>query len=166
MGYHLANVLLHAANAVLVWRILRRFNAPGALLAAAIFAVHPVHVESVAWITERKNVLSGLFYLASMLCYLRFLGFEESVPPEQVQRGPWSAYSAAIVLFLCSLLCKSVTATLPAAILLILWWKTGRIRWKDFLLVTPMLALGAVSGPDDRILGEGISWAPRGPHGP
>ena len=70
-GYHAVNVLLHLANTLLLWRILRWLKVPGALAVAALFAVHPIHVESVAWVIERKDVLSGMFYLACILAWLR-----------------------------------------------------------------------------------------------
>ena len=122
LGYHLFNVLMHALSAVLVWRILRRLRVPGALLAAAIFALHPVHVESVAWVTELKNVQSCLFYLLALLCYLRFLGLSESEVGTAVEyrRGCWPFFFMAVFLFLGALASKTVAATLPATILLIL----------------------------------------------
>ncbi|HAH31088.1 MAG TPA: hypothetical protein DCL44_02105, partial [Elusimicrobia bacterium] len=180
LGYHLLNVLLHALNAVLVWRILRRLCVPGALMAAAVFALHPVCVESVAWITELKNVLSGLFYLTSLLCYLRFLDVAgpESQPagppssrnvvsntaPAEVSNRHWPFYSLSIFLFLCALASKTVTASLPAVILLIIWWKTGRISWKNLLPTVPMFILGAGSGlltsHLEKTLGaSGYEWA-------
>ncbi len=135
MGYHLTNVALHAVNAILVWRLLRRWHPAVAWWTAALFAVHPVHVESVAWITERKNVLSGVFYLASFLSYLRYR-----------DSGHWRRYLLAFVLFGAALLSKSVTATLPAAILVVLWWRDGRIGWSDIRPLIPFFVIGIASG--------------------
>src|SRR5207244_904477 len=125
LGYHLVNVLLHGANAILVWVIDRRLALPGAWLAAAVFAVHPVHVESVAWITERKNLLSGALYLAAFLAYLR------------AADGTRGAYRVALGLFLGALLAKTVTSTLPLVLLPVVWWKRGRVGPRDVLLLLP-----------------------------
>jgi len=135
IGYHAVNVSLHAINAVIVFWLLRRLEVPGAWMIGAVFAVHPVHVESVAWITERKNVLSALFYLLSMGCYLRF---------ESVQR--WSWYVGALGLFILALLSKSVTATLPVALLLIRYLKEWRIGRREILELVPFLVIGAAMG--------------------
>ncbi len=142
-GYHLTNVLLHAASAVLLWRILRRLSVPGAWLAAAVFAVHPVQVESVAWITERKNVLSGVFYFASMLAYLRFTGLESDARRE---RRPWRLYALSFVCFAAALLSKTVTCSLPAVVVLLLWWKRSRLDARELLPLAPMFVLGAYMG--------------------
>lgn len=136
-GYHVVNVVLHAVNAILVWRVLALLALPGAWLAAAIFAVHPVHVESVAWITERKNVLSGVFYLLALLAYLRFAGLGAPVARRRV-------YALALGLFACALLAKTVTCTLPVVALLVLWAKRGTLTRRDVLPVLPFLAVGAV----------------------
>jgi protein O-mannosyl-transferase len=136
LGYHLVNVAQHAACAVLFAWILRRLAVPGAWLAAALFALHPVHVESVAWISEQKNTLSLLFYLAAALAYLRF-------DTERSRRY----YALGLGLFVLALLSKTVTASLPAALLVILWWKRGRLSWRaDILPLLPWLALGAGAG--------------------
>src|SRR5213596_1494228 len=116
-GYHWVNLLLHVANALLLWAVLARLKIPGAWLAAAIFALHPVQVESVAWITERKNVLSGVFYLAAALVYLR----------TALPTGRPRAYGLALALFACALLAKTVTCTLPVALALVVGWKRGRL---------------------------------------
>ena len=135
-GYHMVNVLLHATSACLVFFIVRQLKLPGAYLAAAIFAIHPVYVESVAWITELKNTLSGVCYLAAMLLYLHF---------DASRRR--STYLLASICFLLGLLSKTVTATLPAALLVIFWWQRGRLEFKrDVLPLMPWFILGAASG--------------------
>ncbi len=161
-GYHLINVLLHAASAVLLWFALRRLSVPGAWLAAAVFALHPVQVESVAWITERKNVLSGLFYMAALLCYLRFepAGGRELAGPRR-----WRYYGLALALFFCALLSKTVTCSLPAVILLLLWWKRDRLTARNVLPLVPMFALGAVMSvvtvlmEKHNVRAQGADWA-------
>ena len=140
-GYHLVNIALHAAAACLFALVLARVR-PGAggcpgseWLAAAVFALHPVCVESVAWISEQKNTLSLVFYLLSALAYLRF---------ERERR--WVHYVLASGLFILALLSKSVTATLPAALLLMAAWRRGHLSWRDAGPLLPWFAMGAASG--------------------
>ncbi|MHC4216321.1 MAG: tetratricopeptide repeat protein, partial [Planctomycetota bacterium] len=140
-GYHVVNILLHAAGTVLLWRVLTALQVPGALIAAAIFALHPVHVESVAWITERKNVLSGVFYFSSALMYFRYaLGPENTLSC----RGPARFYAASLVLFLCALLSKTAVCMLPVVFLLVLWWKRNRIGWADVRALLPFCTLAII----------------------
>jgi tetratricopeptide (TPR) repeat protein len=134
--YHLVNVFLHVASALLLFKILADLRIPGAWLAAAIFALHPVQVESVAWISELKNTLSGVFFLSTILVYLRF---------DQTRNG--RAYFVALGLFGLGLLSKSVIAILPAAILVVLWWKRGKLSLKsDVGPLIPFLAIGMSGG--------------------
>jgi tetratricopeptide (TPR) repeat protein len=136
LGYHLVNVALHIGAAFLLFRGLRRLEIPGAELAALVFALHPVHVESVAWITELKNTLSAVFYLAAIVVYTRFDETRDK-----------RSYGWALALFVLALSSKTVTATLPAALLVILWWRRGALKWsRDVYPVVPMLILGAVAG--------------------
>jgi tetratricopeptide (TPR) repeat protein len=136
LGYHLANLLLHAAAAILVMLIMRRLGLPGAWLAALIFALHPVCVESVAWIAEQKNTLSTVFYLSAALLYLHF---------DQTRRR--SRYFLALALFVLAVLSKTVTDTLPAALLVVFWWQRGRLGWKrDVMPLLPWFAFGAAAG--------------------
>ena len=153
-GYHSVNVALHALSAIVLWCLLKRLHLPDAWLAACLFAVHPVHVESVAWITERKNVLSGLLYLLAAHAYLRAIDLGADVAPRPAPRAApslashlaprWGWYVTSFVLFLGALFSKTVTASLPAAILLVIWWKTGRIRVRDVVPLVPFFAVGFV----------------------
>ncbi len=143
LGYHLTNILLHAASAILLWRLLKRLEVPGAWLAAAVFGCHPVHVESVAWVTERKNVLSAAFYLGAAHAWLSFRPLEGG--PSQ-GRESWRGYPAVVALFLGALLSKTVTATFPAAMLVLAWWRTGRVAARQIAPAAPLLALGAGMG--------------------
>ena len=136
LGYHLLNVALHALAAFLVVKIVRRLALPGAWLAGLLFALHPLCVEAVAWISEQKSTLSGAFYLAAALLYLRF---------DETRKR--STYAAALALFLAALAAKTVTAVLPAVLLVIFWWRRGRLSGKrDLLPLAPFFLLGASAG--------------------
>jgi protein O-mannosyl-transferase len=135
-GYHLLSILLHFISALLLVVILKRLGIPGAWLAGGIFALHPVMVESVAWITELKNTLSGVFFLGAGLVYLRFDHKREK-----------KFYAIALLLFILGLLAKSVIVTLPAALLVVFWWKRGKIEFKrDVIALLPFFTVGIVSG--------------------
>jgi tetratricopeptide (TPR) repeat protein len=137
LPYHLENVLLHILAAVLFWRALFRLQVPGAWLAASLFALHPVMVESAAWITERKNVLSLVLFLGALLAYLRY---EEELKVSGSKLKVF--YGLALVLFLGALLAKSTACSLPAVILLLAWWRRGRLGWRtDVLPTLPFFAL-------------------------
>ena len=155
LGYHLTNVLLQALNAILLWTVLRRLNVRGAWLAAAIFAVHPVNVESVAWVTERKNLLAGFFYLSSALAGLRFWLPDLATAEGRATRvsetsatglGDRKFYWLALCLYLCALLAKTATIALPVAILLVVWWKRGKMGWRELFPLAPFLAVGMAMG--------------------
>jgi protein O-mannosyl-transferase len=144
-SHHVVNTGLHALNALLLWGVLRRLRVTGAYAVALVFAVHPVHLESVAWITERKNVLSGAFYLAALWAYLRAAGLSAGEPRAVVTSGrAW--YVASLLLFAGALLSKTVTATLPAVLLLLHWWVRGGVTARDWIRVAPFFALGLVAG--------------------
>jgi protein O-mannosyl-transferase len=137
-GYHWVNLLLHVANALLVWAVLARLKVPGAWLAGALFALHPVQVESVAWITERKNVLMGFFFLLTLFSWIAFVA-------ERAKR-PWLFYGMALILYLLALSAKTTACTLPAALFLILWLQKKPISWTRIFQIIPFLVLGIAMG--------------------
>ncbi len=147
-GYHSVNILLHAINALLVWLLLKRLSVPGAWLAAALFGLHPVQVESVAWITELKSVLSLFFILLTLGCWIEFVGDRS--------RRFW--HWLALMFYALALFSKTTACTLPAALLLILWLKGRPIDWRRLAQVVPFLAMG---------LGMGLltTWWERFRHG-
>ena len=154
IGYHLVNLVFHASSCCVLALILRHLwltpsaASPGPpqprtevprgaeWLAALIFAVHPVCVESVAWITEQKNTLSLLAYLLAAFAYLQFAQ----------KRRPW-LYAAASVLFLVAMGSKTITVSLPAALLIIRWWKKGKLPWRSEVVpLIPWFAAAAAVG--------------------
>jgi protein O-mannosyl-transferase len=155
LGYHLANIVLHATAAWILVLILRKLAFPAPWLAGLIFALHPVCVESVAWISEQKNTLSAVFYFGAALAYLNF---------DQTRRR--EPYFFAFGLFILALLTKSVTASLPAALLLVFWWRRGRLEAKrDIMPLLPWFVVAISSGlftawVEKRFIGaEGIDFA-------
>lgn len=135
-AYHFLNITLHATSAFLLFLLVRRLAVAGAVLAAFVFALHPVQVESVAWMTELKNTLSGACFFSAALAYLRF-----------DRQRELRAYALAFVLFAAAVLAKSVTAALPAALLVVFWWQRGELRWsRDVRPLTPFLVFGVSAG--------------------
>jgi len=137
-GYHWVNLLLHVGNALLVWAVLARLKVPGSWLAAAIFALHPVQVESVAWITERKNVLMGFFFLLTLLAWIAFV--------DKRSRRPWMFYCLALISYALALSANATACTLPAALFLILWLQKKPITMRRFIQIVPFVVLGIGMG--------------------
>ncbi len=136
LGYHLVSIACHVGAALLLVAVLRRLHIKGAWLAAAIFALHPVHAESVAWISELKNTMSGVFFLGTVLAYLKF---DETRTP--------SSYAMAGGLFWGALLSKTTTVVWPIGMITIIWWKRGALSWKrDVLPLIPFAALAYLDG--------------------
>ncbi len=132
-GYHMVNLLMHAACALLIWHILMRLKIPGAWVAAVIFALHPVNVESAAWIAQRKSILSMLLFLSSLLLYLRF-----------DQEGRRRCYWMAVVLFVLAMLSKGSIVMLPVVILMCVWWMHKKISRKDIMRSIPFFMVSIV----------------------
>lgn len=158
-GYHLVNILVHAVNALLLCLCLRRLHVSAAYWVALLFALHPVQVESVAWVTELKNILSLFFYLLSLLAYLRYA---DTGAANAFQRR--LSYTASLILFLLALFSKTVSGSLPAAILLLRWWQNGRVERRDVVSMLPFFALAMILGGMtarlelSHVLAKGPEW--------
>ena len=141
LPFHLINVLVHAACAVALWLVLARLLVPGAWLGAAIWALHPVQVESVAWVTELKNTQSGFFFL---LAILFFLSWRESRASEGRSTGGTS-YALALLAAVAAILSKSSTVMLPLVLALCWWWEEGVWRWRNVTTLVPFFAISAAA---------------------
>ncbi len=148
LSYHALNVLLHAVSAILLWRVLRQLNVRGAWLGAALWALHPVMVQSVAWVTELKNTQSCVFYLLSILFFLKWedQGGAVSRPSQRENTDRRSLVIAlSLLFFLLAILSKPSTVMLPIVLALCIWWRRERIQRRDFLALVPFALISAVA---------------------
>jgi protein O-mannosyl-transferase len=158
-GHHISSLLLHVANSVLLFLLLNHIT--GALgrsaFVAALFALHPLRVESVVWISERKDVLSTFFWIVTVFAYVRFAEeFEVQPSSAKASEGKRSRfkvfYALALVLFTCALMSKAMVVTLPCVLLLLDYWPLGRLEfgagfsWRLILEKIPFFVLAAVGG--------------------
>jgi tetratricopeptide (TPR) repeat protein len=156
-GYHLVNVLLHAGSALLLWWLLARLGLPGAPFAAALFALHPLSVESVAWVTERKNTLSLFLSLLAMHAWYSFLEARAKAAEPRNERKrrrtaraaePWwrtpaAFYTVALACLVLALFAKTTACVVPAVLLVLVWWKKGHVNSSDMRPLLPLFAIGA-----------------------
>jgi tetratricopeptide (TPR) repeat protein len=151
LGYHWMTLFFHGLTSVLLWRVLTRLKVRGAFLAAAIFALHPVNVMSVAWMTELKNTLSGCLALASGWSFLRAAGIgiysRSDQPDGRMRRRDWLFYALSLGLFLFALLAKTGVSFLPLTLLLVVWWqRNGKVSVREGLLLLPFLGIAVGLG--------------------
>jgi tetratricopeptide (TPR) repeat protein len=168
LGYHLVTLACHALSAVLLWRVLVQLRVPGAWLGAALWALHPVQVESVAWICELKNTQSAVFFLLSILCYVKWIdgrSGDRARSPCDAASGSSANYAFALFCALLAILSKPSTVTLPVALALCAWWLRRRLAWRDLLQLAPFFALSALAAGwtiwEQRVHSgaEGAAWA-------
>ena len=137
LPFHLVNVLMHAACAVLLWRVLRSLRVQGAWLGAAFWALHPVQVETVAWITEMKNTESGLFFLISVLFFVKWLRAKEL----DGRTGIGWNYALTLIFAVLAMASKSSTVILPVVLCLCAWWVEGKWYWRNVARVVPLFLM-------------------------
>ena len=145
MGYRLTNLILHIAEALLIWIVLRKLSIPGGFLAGLVFALHPVNVEAVAWISQRKDMLAVLFFLISILWYLKAgmaKGSSDAAHPSSLIPHPSSFYWLSLAAFVLAMLSKGSAAVLPFFLLGIVWW-VGPVKWRDLVWIASFFLLAA-----------------------
>ncbi len=155
-GYRATNLILHIIESWLIWMILRKLSIPGAFLGAVIFAVHPVNVESVAWIAQRKNLMAMLFFLMSILCYLRQFSLNCSDNAQRSRHSPCADpahgvrglligrwYWLSLAAFVLAMLSKGSVTVLPLLLLGIVWWLRPLTRW-DLIRAAPFFLVAVV----------------------
>ncbi len=147
-GYHVTNVLLHWIACLLIWKLLRTLAVPGDFFAALLFAVHPVNVESVAWIAQRKGLLAMVFFLLSILWFLRASDAHTDDPihddADSVSRRALLWNGLSLLAFVLAMLSKGSVAILPLVLLLIVWWQQGSISKADLLRTVPFFIVSVV----------------------
>lgn len=141
MPYHLVNIALHVINALLMFLVLRRLRVTGALLAALVWLLHPVNVESVAWVTELKNTQSGLFFFGAVLCFLRSEAATEDRSRLEIAPTNHGGYALALLCGAAAMLSKPSTVILPLTLWLCVWWERREWRWVDIVRISPFLVL-------------------------
>jgi len=158
-GYHITTIVLHIVASLLLWALLDRMRIPGAWLSGLLFAIHPVAVESVAWVSETKNTLSLPFFLLSCLCWV--MQDEDQNEDQNEYRAEHhddekdgggrrtALYLASIVFFLLAMLAKTSMVAMPVVLLLHAWWKRGEVTIVDLIRSAPFfmisLALGIIT---------------------
>ncbi|MBN1901593.1 tetratricopeptide repeat protein [Candidatus Sumerlaeota bacterium] len=164
LPYHLLNIFLHSLNAFLLWAILREMKIKGGIFAAFIFALHPVNVQSVAWVTELKNVQSGFFYLLTILTFLKFYKIYIQKSPENTpcSGGKWTWYGLSLFIYSLALLSKTSTVVLPAALILLIWWINRSYEIRRLLITIPyfiLSLLGSAWTIGEQLLHSGATGA-------
>ena len=152
LSYHALNVLLHAASAILLWRVLKLVQVRGAWLGAALWALHPVMVQSVAWVTELKNTQSCLFYLLSIFFFLKWEKQGEAARRRTAafakakgDRRSLMLFALSLVFFILAALSKPSVVMLPFVLALCIWWMRAKIRWRDPLAIAPFAVISALA---------------------
>ncbi len=142
--YHLVNIFLQGINAILLWRILVKLNLRGAWIVAAIWAIHPVQVETVGWVVEQKSLLSAFFLFPAILAWIRFAdlpGTRPATAPFLTARE-WRFYILGTLAYVLSLLAKTDACAIPVVLLFVQGWKRWPLRRRDVLLLIPWLLFG------------------------